>query len=117
MLEEAGPQATAAAQEARKRDDMKAYLRTRLGLQVFGVSRVLLTTEPDAGRKLAQAFERLAQAADRIRELNVREQTLIVGAKYAIGDDGTLFIPWNFELESLTPKQLPPNQQQGGDKK
>lgn len=105
-LEEAGPLASAAAAEARKREELRHFVRTRLGLHGMATHRMVFATETDAANKMRTALERLASAADSLRELNLRGQTVVVSHKYAISDDGMLFIPWNFQFEPKEPKRI-----------
>ena len=99
VLEEAGPLATTAANEARKRDELRPFVRARLGLHSFATHRLVFATESNAANKMRGALEKLAGGADSLRELNLRGQTVVLSHKYAISDDGMLFVPWNFQFE------------------
>jgi hypothetical protein len=115
-LEEAGPIAAVAAAEYRKREEMKHYIQTRLGLSGMATHRLLYSLEKDAAVKMRGALARLSNAADELRELNLRGQNVVLSHKYAISDDGMLFIPWNFQFEVKEPKRLAQGEQEGAAK-
>lgn len=77
-----------------------------MGLHSVHTHRTVFATEKEPAVKVRSALERLVKNADELRELNVRGHMLVISHKYAIADNGQLFVPWNFQFESKAPKRI-----------
>eukprot|EP01098_Paradermamoeba_levis_P001407 TRINITY_DN1163_c0_g2_i2.p2 TRINITY_DN1163_c0_g2~~TRINITY_DN1163_c0_g2_i2.p2 ORF type:complete len:359 (-),score=128.59 TRINITY_DN1163_c0_g2_i2:35-1111(-) len=91
---------TEVMRENDKWDNVKRFLLVKLGLDEMGVGRAFAKTE-DFRLKERVALEKIQRYADQIQKLGLRKLKLGISDRYGVGRDGTLWIPWNFQIDEF----------------
>jgi len=102
IIEKEGPVSLEKDQQVYNWENVARYVIARLALRSIDFNVNFRLCDPEATDKERKALSKLQQYADRIREFNLSGVMLGISDRYAITEDGILWIPYNFEVEEST---------------
>jgi len=100
IIHEHGSEVSTRIQELDGLRNTMHFIMARMGLESINI-QFLIQSDPEGHKKVVSAIKKLEKVAGELRKFDLTGLSLGIDNQYNVEADGTLWIKWNFQMETL----------------
>lgn len=100
IINEYGNEVSTRIQELDGLRNTMHFIMARMGLESINI-QFLIQSDPEGHKKVVSAIKKLEKVAGELRKFDLTGLSLGIDNQYNVEADGTLWIKWNFQMETL----------------